>query len=159
MTGLETALVGLGGALGGAFLGAAANHMFTIRRERRRDQETGLQAQRQAVRKQFKRAYAAKDWVARLPQSINVSDSPERRQEIQDEAIRRSTDCHTTWDISHMGIDSDEVRQAMARLDQQVVAVLGQVAQGDFSPDLNLLRQSLKELTAAAERRLTTDLR
>jgi hypothetical protein len=97
--------------------------------------------------------------VAGLPQLINASDSPEHRRQIQQEALRHSDECHTTWDIAQNDIDSDEVRSAMADLDQEVVTVLGQVAKGDLAPDLNLLQQTLNDLAAAAHHRLTTDLR
>lgn len=125
--------------------------------QRHRDEESGLQTQRQAVRMQFTRVYVTREWVAGLPRSIDVTD-PSERQQIQDEAIRHGNECRAVWNIARTDIDSDEVRSAMARLDQDVEAALGQVAKGNFAPDLDLLRQSLDALTAAAKHRLSTDL-
>lgn len=62
------------------------------------------------------------------------------------------------WDIARKDIDSDEIRSAMAGLDQEVTTVLGQVAEGEFAPDLNRLQRCLDDLTAAAKHRLTTRL-
>ncbi|MER6031935.1 hypothetical protein [Streptomyces sp. NPDC001851] len=96
--------------------------------------------------------------MAGLPRSSSTPCSPERRRQIQDEAVRRGDECHTVWDIARTDIDSDEVGEAMAGLDQELAAVLGQVAKGDFAPDLTALQRRLDELTAAAKHRLTTRL-
>ncbi|KOV74100.1 hypothetical protein ADL02_38160 [Streptomyces sp. NRRL WC-3723] len=110
------------------------------------------------MHEQFTRVCATRDWVAGLPQSVCASDSTEHRRRIQEEAVRHSNECHMVWDIAQKDIDSDEVRSAMAGLDQEVTTVLGQVAEGEFAPDLNRLQRSLDDLTAAAKHRLTTRL-
>ncbi|GGV11268.1 hypothetical protein GCM10010260_57400 [Streptomyces filipinensis] len=156
---LDTVLAGLGGALGGGFCGATAHYAIRTLRQRHRDEESGLQAQRQAVHQQFVQVCAARDWVAGLSQVISASDFPGHRQQLQDEAMLRQTACHATWEMAQADIDSDEVRSATARLDLEVATVLGQVAKGDFAPDLNPLAQRLDELTAAAKHRLSASPR
>lgn len=150
--------MGLGGALGGGFLGAVAHYAVRTLGQRHRDERSGLSAQRHAVRKQFEQVCAARDWVAGLPQSPGAPESPEHRQRTRAEALRQGDACRTAWDIAQADIDSGEVRAAMAALDQEVATVLGQVAKGDFSPDLNQLQQRLDALAAAAKHRLTTRL-
>lgn len=152
-----TALAWLGGVLSGGFAGATAHYTVRALGQRHRDEESGLQAQRQAVRHHARRVHEARDWVAGLPRSIDGPRSPEGRR-IRDEAIRHSDECRSTWETVRGDIDSDEVRSAMARLDQEVVAVLGQVAKGDLSPDLDPLVRSFDELAAAAKHRLTADI-
>ncbi|MGW2099864.1 hypothetical protein [Streptomyces olivaceoviridis] len=155
---LGTALVGLGGALGGGFLGATAHYVVRTLGQRRRDERSGLQAQRQAVHQQFRQVCAARDWVAGLPRSISASDSPEHRQRTRAEAVRLRDECRTVWDSARADVDSGEVRSAMAGLEREVATVLGQVAKGNLAPDMNRLQQRLDELTAAAKHRLTTRL-
>ncbi|MFE9448467.1 hypothetical protein [Streptomyces sp. NPDC006739] len=101
---------------------------------------------------------AARDWVAGLAPSGGTPGSPERRRQIQDEAVRRDHECHTLCDTARTDIDSGEVGSAMACLDQEVATVLGQVAKGDFAPDLTALQRRLDELAAAAKHRLTIRL-
>ncbi|WP_225826953.1 hypothetical protein [Streptomyces naphthomycinicus] len=155
---LDTALAGLGGALGGGLFGAAAHYLVKALGQRHRDEESGLLAQRQAVHQQFERVCAARDWMAGLPGPAGVPGAPECRQRIQDEAVRRSVECHASWTAARKDVDSDEVRSAMAGLDREITAVLGRVAQGDLAPDLAPLRQRLDGVTAAARHRLTTRL-
>ncbi|POX58548.1 hypothetical protein C3492_37350 [Streptomyces sp. Ru62] len=155
---LGTALAGIGGALGGGFLGATAHYVVRTLGQRHRDEQSGLQAQRQAVHRQFRHVCAARDWVAGLPQAVSASDSPEHRHQVKAEAVRRSDECHAVWDVTQVDIDSGEVRSAMAGLDREVATVLGKVAKGDFAPDMNRLQRRLDELTAAAKHRLTTRL-
>ncbi|KUN88542.1 hypothetical protein AQJ66_06790 [Streptomyces bungoensis] len=158
MTTLNTALAWLGGVLSGGFVGAMAHYAVRSLGQRHRDEVSGLQAQRQAVHHHARRVYEAREWVAGLPQSVDGPHSPEGRQALQAEAIRRSDECHATWETVQRDIDSDEVRAAMATLDEEVVSVLRQVAKGNFSPDLDPLVASFDELAAAAKHRLTTDL-
>ncbi|MES9522368.1 hypothetical protein [Streptomyces capoamus] len=155
---LGTALAGLGGALGGGFLGATAHYAVRTLGQRRRDEQSGLQAQRQAVQRQFGHVRAARDWVAGLAAPTGAGDTPEDRHRIREEAARRYDDCRGVWNSARPDIDSDEVRTAMARLDRAAAAVLDQVAQGDFAPDLNRLQQRLDELVDAARHRLTIRL-
>lgn len=154
----DTVLAWLGGVLSGGFLTATAHYAVRVLGRRHRDEESGLRAQRLAVRHHALRVCEARDWVAGLPRSIDEPPSPEGRKRVEDEAIRHSDECRATWETVRRDVDSYEVRSAMAKLDQEVVAVLGQVAKGNLSPDLNPLVRSFDELAAAAKHRLTTDL-
>ncbi|MGW4596577.1 hypothetical protein ACWEOA_14905 [Streptomyces sp. NPDC004457] len=155
---LGTALAGIGGALGGGFLGATAHYVVRTLGQRHRDEQSGLLAQRQAVHKQFRQVCAARDWVAGLPETTGAADSPGNRHRIRAEALRHGEECHAVWDTAQADVDSDEVRAAMTALDREVAAVLGRVAKGDPSADLSGLQQRLDELAAAAKHRLTTRL-
>ena len=124
---------------------------------------TGFQQFREAeqnrVREYHKVAYSIKTWlVVEVCPLANKPLSSPQRSSIEDNARAKSAMVHNMWDEYVSEVNDTAVVDAMVEVDRSVHAVLSEVGNGNFTPNVDNLRDALKSLREKANKNLGTRL-
>jgi hypothetical protein len=125
--------------------GFAAKRVIAGRDDARR-------TQKETVKNYWNRAYQAKVWVRMLSQGRTTLD----QEHVRAEAIRHERECHESWDIAHVEVETiGPLAGALDELSQTLEPILIAIAEEDNRlPDLAKLDERFDQLKDAARKHL-----